>query len=519
MPILRPQSTLPAYAGLTAFAGDIHNHCEISYGHGSIEDAYRNARLQLDFATVTGHASWHDMPAEPVHVNEYHREGFERLQAGWEHVQDVTEAAHEDGSFVSLLSFEWHSMTYGDHCVYYKSGRGPLAPAQAGSLEELRGHMRELAAEGIESMILPHHIGYIAGRRGINWESYTEELSPVVELISMHGNGEDDHAPRQYLHTMGPRDVGSTAVTGLNAGHRFGFIGSTDHHSAHPGSHGYGRAMVWADALTRTGIWEGITSRRCYAVTGDRIMLATTLNGAPMGSVVPSSGRRVHEVSVRGGSAIDYVDIVRNGEIIERRRPVPAAADDSSFNGVVSVGMGWGEIGVDVEWDVSLEIIGGTITAVEPRFHGHDVVAPTETEPESFSFSAWNQLSDRLVTLQTRSQGNPTVLTDAGQRFALHIEGDSETVLVATVNGQRHEHTVGELLAGPRVKYLGGFLTGAFVFDSAVPSAALDVNFRFEDAGSGDGEDWYYVRVRQHNEQYAWSSPIWVEAASEAEER
>ncbi|WP_146070247.1 hypothetical protein [Arthrobacter sp. GMC3] len=62
------------------------------------------------------------------------------------------------------------------------------------------------------------------------------------------------------------------------------------------------------------------------------------------------------------------------------------------------------------------------------------------------------------------------------------------------------------------MSYLGGFLTGAFVFDRAEPSSALDMNFTFEDEGSGDGEDWYYVRVRQHNDQYAWSSPIWVEA-------
>jgi len=27
----------------------------------------------------------------------------------------------------------------------------------------------------------------------------------------------------------------------------------------------------------------------------------------------------------------------------------------------------------------------------------------------------------------------------------------------------------------------------------------------------GKGVNWYYVRVVQANEQYAWSSPIWVE--------
>ena len=38
-----------AYEGLSAYYGDLHNHCAISYGHGSLEEALRNARAQLDF--------------------------------------------------------------------------------------------------------------------------------------------------------------------------------------------------------------------------------------------------------------------------------------------------------------------------------------------------------------------------------------------------------------------------------------------------------------------------------------
>lgn len=114
MALVRAASSLEPYAGMLSYSGDIHNHCDISYGHGSIEDAYRNARLQLDFASVTGHASWHDMPAAPANVRNYHTRGFARLHEQWEAVQDLTEGVHEDGVFASLLSFEWHSMAYGD---------------------------------------------------------------------------------------------------------------------------------------------------------------------------------------------------------------------------------------------------------------------------------------------------------------------------------------------------------------------------------------------------------------------
>lgn len=510
MALLRPTTDLDGYSGLTAYAGDLHNHCGISYGHGSIEDAYRNAQLQLDFATVTGHANWHDMPEEPTHVADYHRQGFARLRDSWEHVQDVTEAAHEDGRFVSFLSFEWHSMTYGDHCVYYRSGRGPLAPAQSGSFDELRQNLRTLAANGLPTMVLPHHIGYLKGYRGINWDTYTEELSPVIELLSMHGNGEDDHAPRQYLHTMGPRDKASMALAGLGAGHRFGFIGSTDHHSAHPGSYGYGRAMVWAPELTREGIWSAIQNRQTYCVTGDRIMLAVSLDGQPMGSVVDAAGTRRFEIAVRGGSALDYVELVRNGTVVARTRPTaPGSADE--FRGVVSFGMGWGEIGVDTPWDVELEVEGGQIDAVEPRLHGYDIVAPSAEEPEHYSFSEWERTGERTVRLRTRTRGNPTVMTDATQRLALHLTGDDSTRVKARINGDiEATYTIGELREGPRVGFTGGFISGSFVFERAEPAGAIELAWSVEDEGTDAEEDWYYVRVRQHNEQYAWSSPIWA---------
>lgn len=513
MALLRPTTTLEPYEGMAAFAGDLHNHCAISYGHGSIEDAYRNAQLQLDFGTVTGHANWHDMPEDPRHVADYHRQGFKRLREAWNHVQDVTESVHEEGKFVSFLSFEWHSMTYGDHCVYYRSARGPLAPAQSNSLEDLRESLQVIRRAGLPAMMLPHHIGYLKGSRGINWDTYTEELSPVVELVSMHGSGEDDRSPRPYLHTMGPRDVGSTSTFGLQAGHRFGFIGSTDHHSAHPGSYGYGRAMVWADELTREGIWDAITSRRTYCVTGDRIMLATALNGQPMGSVVRAEGSRTLDVSVKGGAALDYVEVVRNGEIIARERPA-AASVGTAFEGVVSFGVGWGEVGLKTDWDIDLEVIDGRINAVEPRLHGFDVVAPSEREPDEFAFSSWEQQDAQRVTVNTRTWGNPTVVTDATQRFAMHLSGDASTKVIARINGREVVHSLGELLKGPKVGFLGGFISGAYVFERAEPHQTTDLEWSFTDQGTGSQEDWYYTRVKQHNDQYAWSSPIWVPHSS-----
>jgi hypothetical protein len=52
------------FEGLKVYYGDLHNHCEVGYGHGSAESAYQNAITQLDFASVTAHTQWPDMPKE-----------------------------------------------------------------------------------------------------------------------------------------------------------------------------------------------------------------------------------------------------------------------------------------------------------------------------------------------------------------------------------------------------------------------------------------------------------------------
>lgn len=499
------------YQGRSVYVGDIHNHCGISYGHGSISDAYRNARLQLDFASVTGHAHWHDMPEGDdriARVREYHETGFRRLADCWDHVQQVTADVHEDGRFVSLLSFEWHSMTYGDHCVYYRGDHGPIL--RSGSLPELRDELRRLTAGGLPALALPHHIGYQKGWRGVNWDTYTPEFAPVVEMMSMHGCGESDRAPRPYLHTMGPRDEGSTAYHGLERGHLFGFIGSTDHHSAHPGSHGYGRLAVWADSLTRQGIWDAVTARRTYALTGDRITLATGVNDALMGEVAPAARERRVWARAAGGDEIDYLEIVRNGEVVHRVRPRPV--EEADFLGTVAFSVGWGQLGVPVEWDVRLTVHGGQLLGVEPRLRGEDIVAPAESEPDRFSFSDWGREGTHAVRLRTLTRGNPTVRTDATQGIALRVRGDRSTRIVAEANGVTAEHTLAELLAGPRTGYTGGFVSGAYQFHRAVPDSLSTVEAELVEERPGDRRDWYHVRVRQVNDEWAWSSPTWVAA-------
>ncbi len=502
---------LPGYENQNVYYGDLHSHCAVGYGHGSAEEAYENARLQLDFASVTPHARWPDIPAPDERLREvvaYHERGFDRTAELWSHFQDVTEAANEEGRFVTFLGWEWHCLAQGDHNIYFKGGRGERL--QAANLEELRQQLRRLQAQGQECFVIPHHIGYLAGYRGINWADFTPEFSPVVEMMSMHGCAESDEAPYPYLHTMGPRDHRSTAQYGWGLGHICGIIGSTDHHSAHPGSYGHGRLAVWAEGLSRAAIWRAIAERRTCALTGDRIALAFALNGQPLGSRLPATPEREVEVAVEGGGAIDRVELLHNNRVIERWQPAAAGQDPPAGPVLVHLELGWGLPWLQVEWEVALSVVGGRLLAVEPRFRGPEVVDPNTATEASHAFSRWHSSGEGEVTFRTRTRGNPTTTTAATQGVCLKVAGEADTRLRGQINGQAVEVRLGELAQGPHAGYLGGFLSPAYCFQRAVPAAEYTLRAAARHRSETRTRDWYYVRVGQKNGQWAWSSPIWV---------
>ena len=158
--------------------GDLHSHCSVSYGEGTVEQALMRAKTQLDFCSITGHAFWPDMPTDRARYGEiinYHNQGFATLARNWDDLIAKQAAASKDVEFIAFPSYEWHSLQYGDHNVY---ARGPdLALRDAQDLSALR----ELAIDS-GAIMIPHHIGYAAGYRGIDWQHFDAAASPFAEI-------------------------------------------------------------------------------------------------------------------------------------------------------------------------------------------------------------------------------------------------------------------------------------------------------------------------------------------------
>ena len=298
--------------------GDIHNHNAHGYGVGSIERSLEIARTHLDFFAFTGHSSWHDMPAMEGGRERHWIEGFKRLKDTWPRVQDVIAGGNRDGEFCAFLGFEWHSSQWGDQCVVLPKDHRPLF--YAADVQKLR---RFCLDEG--ALMIPHHLAYPKGRRGVNWECFDEACTPVVEIYSEHGNSEDDRGPFPYFsHSMGGRETANTARAALEAGLRFGFVGSSDDHAGFPGAYGEGLMAALVSEFSREGIFEAIRARRTYALTGDRIELDFTVEGAPMGATLEAGNSVEARFRVEGRDELDVVELIQDGRIVHR-----AFADDA----------------------------------------------------------------------------------------------------------------------------------------------------------------------------------------------
>lgn len=496
-----------AFSGMKVYYGDLHNHCDLSYGHGSLESALHNAQLQLDFASVTVHAAWPDLPQDDERLGylvSYHREGFEKAQTNWPGYLARIREANAPGRFVTFPSFEWHSIVYGDHCIYYYD-EADNRIIDAPDLLTLRRTVQKLVTP---ALLIPHHIGYRQGARGINWAAFDSALSPVVEIFSFHGLSERSEGAYPYLHSMGPRHEHSTAQYGWEQGHLFGVIGSTDHHNAMPGSYGYGRLGVWANALDRADIWAAIQQRRTYALTGDRIELGFVLNEVPMGGVAPVSGQRDIGVTVCGGDALDYVDVLHNNRLVHRETVFPKATTSGRFK--LHLEVGWGEQSDVFDWNVALAVEAGQLHTVEPRFRGY---GPTADPPAGavYAYSHMERDGENRVCFQTRTSQNPSLHTPATEGIAVELEGDAATHLHVTANGREQRFSLADLFTGARTFYMDGFVSPAVCLHRAVPLGESVHQFTFTHNHQSTSRDWYTVRVRQHNNHWAWSSPIWVD--------
>ncbi|GAB4139315.1 MAG: hypothetical protein Tsb0016_05870 [Sphingomonadales bacterium] len=499
--------------GYRSLYGDIHNHCNLSYAHGKLEDALARAKRQLDFVSVTGHAYWPDMPVEDesvAHIVDFHIQGFERLQKLWPGHFATLKDYEQPGRFAVYPGYEIHSSEHGDYTIVYPDLE-PSPLILADTPEDLKAR---LAARPGGALAFPHHIGYRQGARGINWATFDAELSPFVEMYSMHGCADESDTDRPYLHSMGPLNGHSTMAHGLALGHVFGVVGNSDHHSAYPGSYGHGRMAVLAASHDRDAIWQAMMARRTVALTGDRIHLCAGIDGTPIGGVLGPRGDAVLNLEAVGGGAIDMIDILRNGRLFRRITPAlePSPIDPmvDPIETILVLEMGWGARGSSHRWAGDLDIAGGKILSAEPRLRGPDIVSPTEGRDDSRDTTAI-ECEDSRVHFDITAMANRNNFTPATQAIALRVQLSEDSHIALRLGNYRREVPVERLLEGALSDNLGAIDTPAYRLHGLPLPHQWQWHGKIPLGSLRDGES-VHVKLRQKNGQTAWTSPIFCRA-------
>jgi len=295
--------------------GDIHIHTKLSAdAQGTAPYAYARDVSGLDFAGTADHCQ------------SLGEEGYE---------QTLTWAREADapGRFVTILADERNPRELtGHHNLYFRDEESFI------SHRHLPGgaKWRDMCSAGLDPariMVVPHHTGITFGplpKNGLGgavdmdaWDDPTG-LRPVMEVYSHHGQSEV-YSPHHILayefnRTRNPERRGNTSVPGPHyaqdywmKGLRLGAIGSSDEHSGQGGRRHGGIAGVWADKLTRGSIFDAMRARRCYATTGEHILLEFSVDGIEMGGCEKrEQGRRLPiRCRVWGTDTLVRVEILR----------------------------------------------------------------------------------------------------------------------------------------------------------------------------------------------------------------
>lgn len=369
----------------------------------------------------------------------------DKINKDWETLRTFVNQKNKEG-FPMFMGYEWQGAGLdGDHNIFFKHNDALMAyPLRYQDL--VQNYLNK------EVIGIPHHLAYQLEHRGKNWSTHNAKFSPFVEIYSSHGSSENDNGcidMTRHVH-MGPRTGLTTVEQGWKQGHQFGVIAAGDNHSA-PCVYGFGYTAILSKSNSKEDIWDAFINRRVYGVSQDRIELDYTIDGAPMGSIIPAQTHAKLKLHVIASNAIDRVEIIED-EFVREMIPHTSLWEKQPLSNLIKVkfkvDMGWGpdrRIFPEIEsrvWNGSI-VVEGKLLNIEKCWSnfGQDLY---EIKDNGCSFTC--------TSYKTTASGKwmgPSAITTEG--FIFEVEGLIDSNVTLTMDGQSYIYTLAQLMETSRI--------------------------------------------------------------------
>jgi hypothetical protein len=458
--------------------GDLHAQSVIGCGARSIDDYYRHAR---DFAAT-------DFGSHQANC-------FLVSNDEWRETQRSTRQMQDEGRFVTLLGVEWSAASRlgGDHNLYFPGDTASLrrcshefvadksdADSDLPHVQDLYRHYRD------SDTIVAVHVG----GRTADLQFHEPGLDRLLEVHSTHATSE------WFL------------MESLRRGYRMGVIAGSDSVDGRPGASHPGRmavrnlrgglTAVEVPELTRPALWRALRERRCYATTGERILVSFSAGQWRMGDEVsvpggPDPGLPPFELTVAGTAPIETVDFFRDDQLLRHHDLLGAASVWSdrfrvAWRGASAPG-NWQR--ARMQWDGGLQVSGARILTAAPWAF--------DTPDEGLTEVGAGHVTWRSVTA---GDWDGVVLT---------LDRPQQALLTFATAPLSVQCRLGDLAPAGWLQELQSPSRMVEIRRLPADDPPSQARFEFRDSSPLPGPHAYWARIRQIDGAYAWTSPIFVD--------
>lgn len=303
---------------LRILRGDFHRHTEISpdgAGDGSLEDYFRYMidAAAMDTGVLTDHNAGPD---------EY----------TWWRTEKGHDLFHIPGGYTPLFGYE-RSVPYPNgHRNVVFDHRGvkvlPISPAENQGRVNTGSVLYPYLKQN-RGIAMPHSM---ATEQGTDYRDNDPTVEPLVEIYQgYHANYEYEGAPKAEsadyrVDTHGGYRPAGFYWNALAKGLKLGTESSSDHVSTHSSY-----TMIYTPSTVRHDIVESMRKRHAYGAT-DNIVIDFRARDRQrhewiMGDELAATAAPVLHVNVLGTSAIDAVEIIKDGKFVYKTSPNAKTAE------------------------------------------------------------------------------------------------------------------------------------------------------------------------------------------------